>query len=334
MKTRMRELAKPGIYGTVDNPIVVSERDLREIAETFVDVKRAPISLNGHWLDPSKPRLGNVVAVTFDESTKTLSGEIEEQDALADAVDQGFFPDCSIGSRRRASDGKMYLHHLAYLGEEPPAVKNLVADISRSLTEAENGEDRLAASDIGVCHMIPSPGAKRLNLSDAAATIPGPDAGASGVQKKPEEAPMKTLEEALAELKTAQDENAALKAQLADLAKKYPDAGIQLSDAADERVQALIKQVRDGKKAELLRAAALKVPKAKHDLVIALADSFHTGESIELSDGDKKVARSQFDVLSDLLASLPRAVEPGKIDLADSDSKEGPVDLSKIKGKY
>jgi len=63
MKTRTRELAKPGIYGTVDNLTIVTERDLIEISETFPDIKKAPISMNGHWPDLAKPRFSNVIGV-------------------------------------------------------------------------------------------------------------------------------------------------------------------------------------------------------------------------------------------------------------------------------
>jgi hypothetical protein len=126
MKTRKREIAKVGIFGSKDNPQIVNEKDLKEITETFAEIKKAPVSLNGHWPDPASPRLGNVINVTYDETTQTLTGEIEEEDALAESVDAGYYPDVSIGARQRASDGKMYLHHLAYLGEEPPAIKDLV----------------------------------------------------------------------------------------------------------------------------------------------------------------------------------------------------------------
>ncbi len=324
MKTRTRELARPGIYGTVDDPKVVSERELREIAETFPEIGRAPVSLNGHWLDPSKPRLGNVTAVSFDDATKTLIGTIEEQDALADAVDEGFFPDVSIGGKRRASDGKMYLHHLAYLGEEPPAVKNLVSDILGSLSVSAEDEDGIAASDRASVVMIPSLKSPRLLLSDPAGTNNGNGAGESGDKKPKEAKPMpKTLEEVQAELTASNEENARFKKQLGDLAKKYPDAGIQLSDSADPRVDSLVRQIREGKKSELLRAASGKVPKDKQDLVVALADSFTTGETIELSDGDKKVSRSQFDVLTDLLAAIPKMVDPGQLALSDGDDGEG-----------
>jgi regulator of replication initiation timing len=325
MKTRKRELARPGIYGTVENPIVVLETDLREIAETFSDVVKAPVSLNGHWPDPAKPRLGNVTSVTYDEEARVLSGEIEEQDALAKAVEEGFFPDCSIGSRRRASDGKMYLHHLAYLGEEPPAVKNLVSEIIRSL---ESPELKLAASEAGACLMLPPPKAARLRLSDPAHTEKS--AGDSGKTQDNKEAhSMDELEKAKAELaanaekiSALEAENDKLREELASLAEKYPDEGIELSDG-DPRVKSLMRDLREGKKAALMEAASRKVPKAKQPLVARLAESFSVGAGIELSDGDTKKSVSQFDLLAEIFAAVLPPVKTGALELSDGEEPEG-----------
>ncbi|HOV39895.1 MAG TPA: hypothetical protein PLG79_14340, partial [Spirochaetales bacterium] len=264
MKVRKRELAKPGIYGTVDNPIVVNEKDLREIAETFPEIKKAPVSLNGHWPDPSKPRLGNVISVTFDETAKVLIGEVEEHDVLARAVDEGFFPDVSISGKRRAVDGKMYLHHVAYLGEEPPAIKDLINGIRDSLDNASL-DDGVAASDAAGTVSFPSPSALQLLLSDPEATA-GSSQNAGGQTRK--EKSMDPLEEAvagitdeakkkaagdrLAELKAAGDSAAKYKSQLDALAKRYPDAGIELSDRSDPRVDGLVKQLKAEKTDALL----------------------------------------------------------------------------------
>jgi len=158
MKIRKREIAKVGIFGTKDNPQIVTENELKEIAETFAEIKKAPISLSSHWPDASSLRLGNVVSVTYDETTKTLTGEIEEEDTLAEAVDAGYYPDVSIGARQRTSDSKMYLHHLAYLDEEPPAIKDLVKEIKEDLG--------IAASDKGLSRCFPSTSEKQLYLSD------------------------------------------------------------------------------------------------------------------------------------------------------------------------
>ena len=38
MKTRTREIAKVGIFGSKENPEIVTEKDLQEIAETFAEI--------------------------------------------------------------------------------------------------------------------------------------------------------------------------------------------------------------------------------------------------------------------------------------------------------
>jgi hypothetical protein len=74
-----------------------------------------------------------VVSVVYDAEAQSLSTEIEEGEALADAVDAGYYPDVSIRAKQRAADSKMYLVHLAYLGQEAPAIKDLAASVKESL---------------------------------------------------------------------------------------------------------------------------------------------------------------------------------------------------------
>jgi hypothetical protein len=99
-----------------------------------------------------------VVSVTYDAAAKSLNAEITEEDTLADAVDTGYYPDVSIRAKQRATDGKMYLVHLAYLGQEAPAVKDLAASVKDSLG--------IAAADAAGVRMFPSSSERRLYLSD------------------------------------------------------------------------------------------------------------------------------------------------------------------------
>ena len=57
MKTRTREIAKVGVFGSIENPTAVRESDLIEIAETFKEIKTAPVKLGSHWSE-NRPRLG------------------------------------------------------------------------------------------------------------------------------------------------------------------------------------------------------------------------------------------------------------------------------------
>jgi regulator of replication initiation timing len=287
--------------------------------------------LTGHWLNPESPRLGNVIGVSYDEKAQSLVGEVEEQDVLAKAVDEGFYPDVSIGTKRRASDGKMYLHHLAYLGEEPPAIKDLKASVENNFKEAGGG---IAALDSNYGCMF-SPPVSKLNLADGS-----PPAHKAKEAFMDEEELKKQLEEArkkIAELEAGkaegspdakaalekaaalEAENARLKERLAKLAEQYPDAGIELSDRLDPRVDGMMRQLRGAKKDAILKAAAGKLPKAKQALVSSLADSLSVGDGVELSDGAGKRKASQLDLLAEVFEAIPPMVRSGALSLSDGD---------------
>ena len=297
MKTRKRELARVGIFGSKENPLIVNETDLQEIAETFPEIGTAPIKLGSHWAE-GRPRLASVVSVEYDPKTQTLSGEVEEQDVLSDAVDQGYYPEVSIGAKARASDGKMYLHHLAYLGDEPPAVRNLYTDMAEDFHNAEKG---VAASDTdttGRLFSLPSPKAPRLYLSDTPIPEPPqpqePSAGATAAENTNKEVPM-TPEE----ISALQAENQRLKEEAAEKDKL-------LSDSAAERIKA--------EKAQLKKAAEGKVTVPQMEQLMELADTFASGKEIRLSDTEKT---SPILALARIFESVPEKVGTGPLNLSD-----------------
>ena len=287
MKIRKRQIAKAGIFGSIENPTVVKESELDEIAETFPEIKRAPIKLGNHWSD-DRPRLGNVISVTYDKKGKSLWAEIEEHDTLSQAVDEGYYPDVSIGAKQRASDGKMYLHHLAYLGNEPPAIKDLHDSIEKDMSEAEK---TLAASDTEGILAFPGTGEKELFLSDT--------------QTKTQKI---KIEEALMseeEIKALREENERLKAE---------------AEAKEKLLSDSLARQRESEKEALRKAAEGKVPEAELEKLLALADSFEQGKTIELSDGMGKRTASPVAVLSEVFGKMAKPVEPGALNLSDSAS--------------
>lgn len=272
MKIRKRELAKAGIFGSIDNPVVVKESELEEIAETFSEIKKAPIKLGGHWTE-NRPRLGNVISVTYDKKTKTLSGEVEEQNELSAAVDAGYYPDVSIGAKQRASDGKMYLHHLAYLGDEPPQVKDLESGLAENLSESE----------------------KQFYLSDTSDSV-------NPKEEKINDGGLSMTEE---EIQAMQAENERLKAENESKTKMLSDS----MAAARER-----------DKEALRKAAEGKVTQPQLESLMALADSFQDGKTIELSDTDgKKKTENPVAVLAGIFASMKPKVDEGALNLSDTE---------------
>jgi hypothetical protein len=308
MRTRTREIAHVGIFGSIDNPIIVTEKDLKEINETFPDQKTAPIQF-GHWAEAANPRFANVVAVSYDDTKKVMTGTIEEDDVLAKAVDDGYYPDVSIGAKQRASDGKMYLHHLAYLGEEAPAIKDLKKNI----------KDSLAASDDPSVIRFPSTAAKELYLSDekpkqtnatgknvdssaasgAVSTSFAASGGSADLQTTKER---RMTDE---EIKALQEENVRLKTDVEAKDKL-------LSDEFSDRKKA-------GKEA-LKKAMAGKFTEGDQAKILALADSFDQGKKIELSDGDAKRSVNPISILTEVFSSMKLPVKPGMMNLSDPDA--------------
>ena len=294
MKIRKRELAKAGIFGSIDNPVVVKESELEEIAETFPEIKKAPVKLGGHWTE-NRPRLANVISVTYDKKTKTLLGEVEEQDELSAVVDAGYYPDVSIGAKQRASDGKMYLHHLAYLGDEPPQIKDLEAGLAEKLSESEK---KIAASDSEEnddVRSFPSTAEKQLYLSDKSNS-------ANTKEEKINDGGLSMTEE---QIKAMQAENERLRAENESKTKMLSDS----MAAARER-----------DKEELRKAAEGKVTQPQLESLMALADSFQDGKTIELSDTDgKKKTENPVAVLAGIFASMKPKVDEGALNLSDTE---------------
>lgn len=141
MKRKQIILARPGTFGSEGQEQTITEDDLREIADSYSPGDAVPVtvSLEGHPAG-NFPKLGEVVNLFFDEETKTLKGDLQLHDTLAAAMDDGFYDNWSIGAKTKADTGKMYLHHVALLGEMPPAIKNLREKVmtTLSLSDLEN----------------------------------------------------------------------------------------------------------------------------------------------------------------------------------------------------
>lgn len=302
MKTRIREIARAGVFGSTENPQTVTNKDLQEIYESFANMNSSPITL-GHTFSGADPRLGEIVGLELKDGI--LYGVTEEQDALAEAVDQGFFPDRSIGAKRSAETGKLYLHHLAYLGEEPPAIKNLKNEVKASL--------EIAASDNKDVHIYPSVRAEKKALSDGdlnkgevkmneleelKAKVEELTAVNSALKADLEKAKQAGGSEDVSKLKS---ENEALKAKLADLAEKYPEEDLALSDASPQ-AKALMAEIRKTKKEALMALAKEKLAPSAHGAVLVLADAIPVVGEIALSDGKKT---TQYDLVKDILQAIP-----------------------------
>lgn len=344
MLTKNLELCRTGVHG--QKGTVVTKQDLEEIVSTFVP-KSAALTIWPHALADYAPALGTVDKVwlsdLIESGSTSLVGTVTMNDLLSDSYEKGLFPTWSIGSPRRASDNKRYLHHLKMCGAEPGAVKglrDLGAPSAIKLSDCPE-EDTFLLADPVELEKVTKPGnpgeanhkeaSSMDDLEEAVQAITDPEkkkkaqALYDDLKKKAAATPPAKGPDETGPLKT---EIERLKKQLSDLAAKYPEEAIQLSDTpSDPRVAELYGQLRKNRRDGLLKSAEGKVPKGFEKDLIALADSIPMNETIELADGKGKV--SAFDLLEKILAGIPESVSRGEIVLSDpADPSKRPAPLA------
>lgn len=283
MKRMKLELARVGIFG--QDGATVTKGALREVAETFAG--RAPIVI-GHNLADFMPAFGYVVGVDFDEEAETLSGDVELTDVMADAYDTGYYRNWSIGIRRRAEDGKAYIHHLAMLGQAPPKIKDL---------------NVIAASEA-------------VNLSEVAEhwTTERPEDEGGGDADPPEAADTPAR---------LSDEHAGPTAQeAADQLKEHEMSDSEKLKATEQKLSEAVGRIRASAKQNLMQAVEGRLPKEKHGLVLELADRLPVDDRIELADGGEKRTVSTMDLLSEIFSAIPAPVRQGEAELSDEETRK------------
>lgn len=340
------ELVRVGKFGDVE----IKPKDLEELKETFKG--EVPITL-GHQLADFMPALGWVKSVEIQNGS--LIGEIELNDLLKEAYQQGLYKKWSVGIRK-GPDGKKYLHHLAFLGEVPPKIKDLkvlktiaMSDVDEtwvfetadkppplSSLEVVDGPWDVSAARKRVFEKYGIEGLKEYSLyRDPEADPENKTAYKFLVVDIVDGEPKiikKALSAALAYLHGARgvkiDEEVRKKVEpkIEQLQKKIKDEKEEekMADAKyengklDEKLKKMEEEIRKLKKEALKEAMAGKVPQAKHELVYMLADKLSLEEEITLSDGDRKVNLSALDLLIEIMKSIPLPVKTGAMDMGDT----------------
>ena len=107
------------------------------------------------------------------------------------------------------------------------------------------------------------------------------------------------------EIEAMKEENARLKAE---------------NESKEKLLSDTMAAARENAKNELRKAAEGKVTQPQMDSLMALADSFQDGKTIELSDSDgKKKAENPISVLAGIFASMKPKVEEGALNLSDTE---------------
>lgn len=119
------QLARTGVFGADGREI--TEKDLEDVQATFDG--KCPVSL-GHYAARQDwmPSWGNVENIMLERQgeggSTVLIGDMRISDVLWDAIQAGFYPGWSV-SIPTGPDGRHYLHHVAFLGAVPPAIRDL-----------------------------------------------------------------------------------------------------------------------------------------------------------------------------------------------------------------
>ena len=293
MKQRKREIAHAGTFMSNGVPVTITAKMLSDIAENFRAMHTAPVTL-GHEINARTPRLGNVKSVELVGSS--LFADIEENDKLNEAVNAGFFPDCSIGAKQD-SNGKYYLHHLAYLGEEPPAIKDLKNTITEMVAASDTQTETLIFPSINLSDI----GVDKMNeLEQLKARI-------AELEKQNAELQKQNAASASTDTEELKKENAELTAKLKELTEKLDKVAaehpeIELSDASPA-TRTLYENLRKTKRDVLLKAAEGKLSKAGIEKLALVSGSLSLSDSITLSDG--KAKSSSFDLLTEVFETMP-----------------------------
>jgi len=347
------ELVRAGKFGDVE----ITENDLDELVQNFQG--EVPVTI-GHSLADYMPAVGWVKKVQ--RSNGSIVGEIELNDLVKEAFNSGLYKKWSVGIRR-LPDGRKYLHHLALLGAVPPKIKDLkvfksiemsdcneswtfefaetppaietldVVDISWDVSSArkrvfekygieglkeyclyrdpeENPENKSAYKFLVVDIVDGKPVIVSKALSYALAYLHG----ARGVKISDEV--RKKVEPKIEKLKKKQEEN----------------MSEEVLKQKDETIRRLRQEILSVKKQALKEAITGKVPAAKHDLVLGLADALPHEETIELSDEQGKRQISAIDLLIEIFKAIPLAVKTGEVDMADN-VKDECIDARKLTSK-
>lgn len=277
------ELARVGVHGVKGQ--TVTEQDLKEIVETFSET---PVTI-GHELADWMPAFGKVVSVSYDGKNKTLTGVVQLSDLLAEAMAEGLYTQWSIGAPRRAVDGKRFLHHLAFLGAVPAAVKSLGMLETVNLSDIDPRDE--------ITHTTEEEG--KMTLEEMKAKYEAEQQARKAAEQRADEAEQKLASAAAS------------------------SAGeIELSDVQKENEE-LRKRIASGRKQALLDAAKGKIPKDREGELVALADRLSVDtDAIELSDSDgKKEELDAVELLSRILAAIPAPVSEGELDLSDEEGE-------------
>jgi hypothetical protein len=120
MRTKTLRLVTPGVQR---NGQAVTAAHLAQAVESYNPGARPPVSL-GHPKDSAVLALGRAAAPRIVDGSLVL--EIQYTPVLEKLEDEGYLEGFSAGLYPHPETGKFYIHHVAALGELPPAADTAI----------------------------------------------------------------------------------------------------------------------------------------------------------------------------------------------------------------
>lgn len=320
------EIFKPGKHTASDGrEFNFTEAQVREAVESYnPELHEAPIVI-GHPTG-SAPAYGWVKGLALDKKGGIVIADPHQvEPQFEEMVKEGRFKKRSAAfylpdTPGNPTPGKLYLHHVAFLGAKPPAVKGLKdAEFSADATGVVEFSDWFMRDSAGLWRSLRDFFIEQFGLEKTEAFLPSwridalqaeaakeaatGTAAYSEHQQETDVLTQQQLEER--ERKLAADK-AALEAQRAEFAEREKtlranETAAQLATRRRECAEFVDAQVKEG-----------RVLPAQRDGLVAFMAALPAEGIVEFGEGDKAVKKPSAEWLRGYISAQPKVVEFGE----------------------
>ena len=317
--------------GVQKNGAVVDDSVIKDVIATFNPSARPPITL-GHPKDSRVPAFGRVTRVY--ELSDGLHGDVQKTPILKSLEASGHYEGWSAGIPK-GPDGRWYLHHLAWLGELPPAsdisgddvaVVELNNNTKDMLLLDMEGEEmttdevkRLIAENAGVEKLTEKITALEAQLTALKSAAPS---GKEGDGSKEQAKTPDRIESILSVTKTADGDGSKEQA-------KTPDSDDGKNDGKGDDTEKQLSALFETLKNERLSGVRDKLRQKGLDdkRIESILSVTKTADAMQFSDD------AYYKALCDMVEAVPdvKSQLTGSVfNLADSGAGDPGIDISKL----
>ena len=274
------ELARVGEHR---NGLSLSKADLEQVIRNFKDTR--PVTI-GHIKNGKEPKYGDVSRLSI--KGNKLLGDVSLLPEVEPLFKKGLYNKWSSGFKNNETIGT-YLHHLALLGGEPPAIEGL------KVVDFNDGDNN--------CYFFDND-FKKYSDEEIKKMDEELKKALEGIQKAIEELSkrVESLEKEKGDDKEkTKEDNPTLEEENEDLKKQVKE----FSDIIKKTKSESLKKMLDG-----------KIPKEKIELLVSKLEN---ANNLNFSDGKEKT--DIYDLISNTFSDIPEAIKEGEINFNDKDDK-------------